>query len=464
MISSKFLVLCGFLILLTLIALIADVDAVDGNEMSIGNNEISRLSRAVDKKNRNKYQNNKRKKNNSAVQKKGRKSQFSPEEKLGIANSYVALNVFTHQFPSITTNTVFSPHSLHTALAMTMTGAKKDTRKELFSALGLKAAKVSQSDVHTSYRRLLTSLSGTHPEVTLSNANGVFIQPGLELKNQFRKVLTQNYNATVDNFHMTDPQGPEHPINIWVANATRGKIKDFLEKGSIKQDTAMLIVNTLFLNATWQVKFKTEQTKPRPFTSLHSGVTQIPTMQTTDFFNYVNHHNTEVIELPFSGSDLFMYILLPNLNLNLDQLLQNMKASTAPSNPMDELLSGFQMRNLKLFLPKFKIDSGDMDLVESLKRLGINKAFKANEADFRAIARTGRQKLFISKVVQKAVIDVNEFGCEAAAVTSVGFVLTSLRITPEALEVKVDRPFLYIIRSKKHKVVLFMGSVVNPSA
>ncbi|KAI8770450.1 serpin B6, partial [Biomphalaria glabrata] len=172
---------------------------------------------------------------------------------------------------------------------------------------------------------------------------------------------------------------------------------------------------------------------------------------------YANHHDTEVIELNFIGSQLAMYILLPSAKSNLNQLLQNMKASSALANPFDELLTGLERRNLNLSLPTFKIQSDVIDLVPALKNLGLKKAFNSSQADFKGIAK---QKLFLDKVIQKAVISVNETGCEAAAATDVIFGLKSSRPTP-ALEVKVDRPFLYVIRSKAQKVVLFMGTFVG---
>uniref|UniRef100_A0A2C9M2F3 Serpin domain-containing protein n=1 Tax=Biomphalaria glabrata TaxID=6526 RepID=A0A2C9M2F3_BIOGL len=156
-----------------------------------------------------------------------------------------------------------------------------------------------------------------------------------------------------------------------------------------------------------------------------------------------------------------MYILLPSANSSLNKLLQAMKARSAVANPMDVLLTGLKSRKLDFFLPKFKIESDVMDLIPALKNLGLKKAFDASQADFKDIANTDKQRLYIDKVVQKAVINVNEFGCEAAAETFVGIMVGSQMFPPPILEVKVDRPFLYIIRSKAQKVVLFMGTFVG---
>uniref|UniRef100_A0A2C9KQ61 Serpin domain-containing protein n=1 Tax=Biomphalaria glabrata TaxID=6526 RepID=A0A2C9KQ61_BIOGL len=455
--TSRILVLVVFLVLLAVIALTKRADAGDEQELSAAKNEISRYRRTLLSRNRggnrdrdNRTKQGKKKGNNSKKQK------LSPEERIGVANSHVALNVFTSLYPSINSNTIFSPHSLHTALAMTMLGAKKDTKKEFYISLGLKAAKVGKSEVHGIYKKLLQSLS-SRPDIILSYANSVYVKSGLELKKKFRTGLTTHYHAKVDNFNMTDPEGPERSINAWVANATRGKISDILKKGDVNINTAMIIINAVYLNASWAIQFQTFNTKPKPFYSLNSGVQTIPTMHIVQFYNYANHHDTEVIELNFNGSQLAMYILLPSAKSNLNQLLQNMKASSALANPFDELLTGLERRNLNLSLPTFKIQSDVIDLVPALKNLGLKKAFNSSQADFKGIAK---QKLFLDKVIQKAVISVNETGCEAAAATDVIFGLKSSRPTP-ALEVKVDRPFLYVIRSKAQKVVLFMGTFVG---
>ncbi|KAI8770451.1 serpin B6 [Biomphalaria glabrata] len=459
---NQILVVVVFLVSLAVNVLTESADAGDEHELSMASqHDINRYRRMGIRRNRgwdrdrnNRNKQGKKKGNNS------KKQRLSPEERIGVASSHVALNVFTSLYPSINSNTIFSPHSLHTALAMTMLGAKKDTKKEFYSSLGFKTAKVGRSEVHGIYNKLLSSLSRQR-DVTLYNANSVFVKFGLPLKTNFSRVLTTHYHAKVDNFNMADPEGPERSINAWVAKATRGMISDILKKGDVNINTAMIIMNAVYLKASWADQFEPWNTEPKPFYSLNSGVQTISTMNILTIYNYANHHDTEVIELGFKGSELAMYILLPSANSSLNKLLQEMKARSAVANPMDVLLTGLKSRKLDFFLPKFKIESDVMDLIPALKNLGLKKAFDASQADFKDIANTDKQRLYIDKVVQKAVINVNEFGCEAAAETFDGVMVGSQMFPPPILEVKVDRPFLYIIRSKAQKVVLFMGTFVG---
>ncbi|XP_059169074.1 heterochromatin-associated protein MENT-like [Physella acuta] len=156
-----------------------------------------------------------------------------------------------------------------------------------------------------------------------------------------------------------------------------------------------------------------------------------------------------------------MYILLPNPNSSFASLHTALRTNN--NNGIDKLgqmLDGLQDEYIRLYLPKFRIQTESINLKDSLVAMGMRKAF-TTQADFRGISNAN---LAIDKVVQKAVIEVNEFGVEAAAATSIHIVRTSLIIAPDPKEVRVDRPFMFVIRDNTQKLILFMGAFMERSA
>ncbi|XP_059169076.1 serpin B6-like isoform X2 [Physella acuta] len=210
-----------------------------------------------------------------------RPPRLSNTDRLATASSRFAVDLFMTLHPDLSSNTVLSPHSAHTALAMTMMGAKRDTENEMMNALGLRQAGLPKNRVHAAYKTLLTSLSNINGRVNLTNANGVFVKAGAHLHNSFRRGLQQSYNAKVEKFDMTHPDGPAAPINAWVSNATRGKITDLLAASDVTPSTFMILINAIYMNATWRHRFTESMTSDQPFNSVSSGVQQIPTMTMT---------------------------------------------------------------------------------------------------------------------------------------------------------------------------------------
>ena len=116
---------------------------------------------------------------------------------------------------------------------------------------------------------------------------------------------------------------------------------------------------------------------------------------------------------------------------------------------------------MKVYLPKFKTTS-QFELGDTLKSLGMNTAFDADKADFSGM--TGGRDLFISAVIHKAFVDVNEEGTEAAAATGVIMEPTSAASDPTEPPVfRADHPFVFMIRDNRNGSILFMGRMANPS-
>ncbi|CAL1536372.1 unnamed protein product [Lymnaea stagnalis] len=384
---------------------------------------------------------------------------LATEARLGTASSKFGFKLFGTLYPQLTSNVIISPHSVHTALSMVMAGAKRATENEFFTALGLSQSGLRRNQIHQVYQSALNSLS-TAPDIIVRNANAIFVKPQTTLKQPFRQALTQRYQAKVENFDLTHPSGPEAPINAWVSEATAGKITDLLAPQTITESTSAIIINALLFNGTWVNRFTPGLTALKPFNSLSEGEKQVQTMTATAFYNYGSRNNFEIIELPFVGGRFSMFIILPNANSTIAAFQQRLTSARGNANPVNDLISNLESRRLRLSLPKFRIESGELDLKESLVSLGLRKAFTP-QADLSGISAV---RLFISDVKQKAVIDIDENGCEAAAATAVLIARMSAIIAPEPLEVKVDRPFVYLIQDKVNKGTLFLGAYLGQTA
>lgn len=356
---------------------------------------------------------------------------------------------------------VISPFSIHTALTMTMLGARGATEKEMSIALGHRQVGLRKKKPHKGYKALLASLKENHLDFKIDSANGVFVKPGFPLEDSFRQGLIRMYNASFDSFQLQHPQGPEAPINNWVSQVTRDRIKNLVPPRSITPTTQLIIVNAVYFNASWSKPFNPDWTRPTNFYALDNSVQKVDMMSVQTEFGYGNFHNTEIVELLYKGDRLAMYILLPDKASNITQLQQTLASSNDDLSPVDELLDNLQQEKIQLYLPKFKMETETITLNGPLEQLGMQKAFKFGQADFSGVS--ANKDLFISSVLHKAFIEVTEKDTEAAAATAVQIKVSSAfgQLPPRPKEVKVDRPFMFVIRDKLMKEILFIGTYIG---
>ena len=363
-------------------------------------------------------------------------------------------------------NLFFSPSSVHTALAMTCAGADGNTLTEMAETLRLprevkptgadgQATKPvdvpwSQERVHKAYGGLLAQLKpGWRAGYELHVANALWGQKGYPWQKEFLATTRENYGAglrEVDFVRQTE--AARRTINRWIEEQTRGKIKNLLAGGTLTPLTRLVLTNAIYFKGDWASKFKKEYTQDSPFKLSAGKSVKAPMMNQTGKFGYAETKDLQVLRMPYVGKDLSMVIFLPK---KLDGLadVEKLLRKTGP----DALLESLERQELDVFLPKFKMTSM-FDLSKALPAMGMKDAF-TEKADFSRM--DGRRGMFISAVVHKAFVDVNEEGTEAAAATGVMIAWGS---APHVF--RADHPFLFIIRHDKTGVVLFMGRVVNP--
>ncbi len=355
-----------------------------------------------------------------------------------------------HQLRKEPVNMFYSPLSISSAFAMTYAGAKGETANQLKQTLHFGP---NNENFHAQYANLNKLLNKEKDHLSLSLANAVWLQTGLEVQRDFSETITQHYGAGLKRTSFTDdPAGSQEKINQWVAEKTHDKINDLLPRSAIKRSTQMILVNALYFKGAWQTPFKKEQTKEDTFYVFEKCVTKAQMMNQKITTGYYEDKLAHVVELPYKGGDVSFMLLVPKKRFDILSVEQHFDHDV-----YQEYLEKMQQTRVDLSMPKFKM-SRTYSLAEPLQKLGMVLPFTSN-ADFSGM--TDQTKLMIDKVLHKTYIDVNEEGTEAAAATAITMVKTSL-VTNKA-KVNADHPFLFLIKDNKTNAILFMGRIMDPN-
>jgi serpin B len=353
-------------------------------------------------------------------------------------------------------NVFFSPSSISTALAMAYAGARGDTAKQIAKTMHYDV--VPANDLHAAQGLVLTRLSSSGPDVPqLAIANRLWTQKDMTLETPFATTTKTHYGAGVEllNFK-TSPEPSRLAINNWVASKTNDKIKDLLPSGSINPATRIVLTNAIWFKGTWAQPFAKSETRDEAFAT-PSGSAKVPTMHATLHARYGETKDAQVLELPYSSKDpsraMSMVVVLPKTNDALAKMeaAPQFDAWTASLGGKSEVI---------LSLPKFKTTQ-TLSLGKTLEAMGMVHAFDASKADFSGIST--KEPLWISAVLHKAFVEVNEEGTEAAAATAI-MVEAGTAAAPSPKTFKVDRPFAFYIRDHKTGSVLFVGRINDPRA
>lgn len=370
-------------------------------------------------------------------------------------NTQFALDLFS-QLREDPANLFFSPFSISVALGMTAAGARGATLEEFQKVLHLPA---DQGAANTQYGEMLAKINPRGPKkrpYELSTANAIWAQQGYPWRNEYVTVVNTLYAAAVTNLDFNEPEAARKLINDWVEQETRQKIKNLIPEGAITPLTRMVLTNAIYFKGTWLNTFEKSSTQDQPFHLAGGKQVSVPLMYQQRHFIYGEAPGLQILELPYKGNDLSMLVLLPETVEGLGKL-----ESELSSEKLKEWTSEMHVQKVQVYLPRFKVETS-YRLNAPLQALGLKRAFSEGEADFTGM-HTGMEKLFISLVVHKAFVEVNEEGTEAAAATGVIVGVTSAPAFPERPKVfRADRPFLFAIRHNATGAILFLGRVAHP--
>ncbi len=355
-------------------------------------------------------------------------------------------------------NLFYSPYSISLALAMTHAGARGETEQQMADTLHFTP---SQDHLHPAFNSLDLELAsrgegaeGQDGEgFRLNIVNAIWGQEGVQFLSEFLDVLSENYGAGLRLLDFASAlEESRVTINDWVSEQTEGRIEDLIPQGAITPATVLVLTNAIYFNAAWAEPFEERSTEEGIFHLLEGREVAAPMMRQTKSFGYAEGDGYQAVELPYDGWELSMVILLPEAGEF--ESFEN----TLDDERVDSIVKDLVHRQVALTMPKFEVES-DFSLKDTLAAMGMADAF-TGAADFSGM--TGDRDLFISEVVHKAFVSVDEAGTEAAAATAV--MVAKMAMPEEPVEVAVDRPFTFLIRDIETGAILFVGRVVNPGS
>ena len=355
-------------------------------------------------------------------------------------------------------NLFYSPYSISLALAMTYAGARSDTELQMADTLHFT---LPQDHLHPAFNALDLELAsrGEGAEgkdekgFRLNIVNETWGQEDYKFMDQFLDILAENYGAGMRLLDFINaPEESRITINDWVSDQTEGKIEDLIPSGVIDALTRLVLTNAIYFNAAWLHPFSEGVTDDGTFHLLNDSEITVPMMMQTESFGYAEGEGYKAVELLYDGSELSMVILLPETDL-FREFEESIDADL-----LEKIINDLQYRQVALSMPKFEFES-DYSLVNYLSEMGMPVAF-SGAADFSGM--TGNRDLFIGEIIHKAFVSVDEAGTEAAAATAVVMQLTAA--PEEPVEVRIDSPFVFMIRDIETGSILFIGRVMNPSA
>lgn len=362
-------------------------------------------------------------------------------------------------------NLFFSPYSISTALALAYCGARGQTETEMATVLHLPTASgkktavkdtLAQMRFHSAFGKIIKDLNsrGDKGGYELRVANALWGQKGYGFLEKFLELIETNYGGKLNEVDfMRAAETARKTINRWVEQKTNNKINNLIPKGVLDSMTRLVLTNAIYFKGNWARQFKKGNTKDALFTLADGKKVDAAMMNQTAEFGYLETENFQGIELPYVDDELSMVIMLPKKIDGVDEFEKTLTVEN-----LSKWLSKLRKREVDISVPKFKMTS-QFGLASVLKSMGMTDAFSSN-ANFSGI--NGKRNLFISAVIHKAYVDVNEEGTEAAAATAVTMKLTS--IMPNRIPIfRADHPFLFLIRDNHSDSILFIGRVMNPN-
>jgi serpin B len=345
-------------------------------------------------------------------------------------------------------NIFLSPLSISSALGMTLNGANGKTYTQMLNTLQLSGN--SQAQVNQAYMNLKNILTTADPTVTFTDANSIWCRQSVSFEQNFLGVNNKYFNAYIQSLDFTNPASPGI-INNWVSENTNGKITQIVGK-IIPPEVVMYLINAIYFKAVWEYKFDTSFTTLRPFYLQNGSVVQCKMMNQLNNFNYYAGLDYQALEIPYGNGNFNMLIILPNNSVDVNQLLSSVNGTM-----LNQINAGMtQAQKINLYLPRFQVNY-NISLMKSLIDLGMVDAFDPFSADFSNICKT--LKLYITDVIHKTYVKVDEEGTEAAAVTVVSI---GAQFVIENPVFSVDHPFIFLITEKNSGAIIFAGKVVNP--
>jgi serine protease inhibitor len=371
----------------------------------------------------------------------------APEQTvLGAANDFT-FALFRQLNESQRDSNVFvSPLSASMALGMTMNGAAGTTFDQMRTALAFGDA--TQQEINEGYKKLIALLRGLDGSVDFRIANSIWYRQGVPFTSSFLDAARTWFDAEVQGLDFASPAALP-TVNGWVDRSTGGKIPTILSE--IRPEHVMFLINAIYFKGSWRDRFDPAETRDAQFRAANGRHQPMKLMHRHGKMRYVVTPQFQAVDLPYGRDAFAMTVLLPAEGTDVETLAASLRRDAWAG-----WIAQLREVTMDLYLPRLKL-TYERKLNDDLKALGMRDAFVPDGADFTRMAPppTGFH-LYVDFVKQKTYVDVNEEGTEAAAATAVGIALTS---APPAM--RVDRPYLFVIRERLSGTLLFIGKIVS---
>ena len=369
-------------------------------------------------------------------------------EKVETDNSF-ALDLFKATYKHEDKDNIFvSPLSVSMALSMTLNGAKGATLEEMKEAL--RAQNYPIDDINEYNKSLKKALTEVDKSTEFTIANSIWYRNNITVKNDFITVNKDNYDAEIKVLDFSSPDAVKQ-INGWCAKQTNNKIDKIIE--AIPGDALMYLINAIYFKGIWVSMFDKKDTYKEDFFSENiNGFQKVNMMHQTKAFDYFEDEYCRYLRLPYGNKAFSMVVMLPNEDKTVKDIISGLN-----SKRWNEAMKYMSGSLINLSFPRFKTEC-EYEMQESiLPEMGMITPFSLS-ADFSGMFEN--INAFISRVIHKTFVEVNEEGTEAAAVTSVEMKFTAISpIEPTPIEYNVNKPFVFAIRENSTGVILFIGKM-----
>ncbi|CAF0718836.1 unnamed protein product [Adineta ricciae] len=365
-------------------------------------------------------------------------------------------------------NIFLSPSSIALAMSMCTIGARHETLNQMLNTLGF----TSKEELIKSSEQILRifNLVDEDRQIQLKLANRLYAQKDYEIQEEFLQIIQKSFSADMklEDFTNKNEQIVQ-TINAWVEDQTNQLIKNLLSPSDIQAEIRLILINCIYFKGIWVKQFNERETNHNAkFHEINGTISKISLMYQYGKFAYKENKSLriQIVHIPYKSNNQhvqFVFtIVLPNESVLLSEIEEKFSSK---ENFLEDMLDqrNTTSQELLLYIPKFKMEFS-CELKNVLEQLGMRNAFDENKADFNDIVKEqdDQFRLFISKVVHKAFIDVNEQGTEAAAATAVLAVTKGIgRRKPQPILFRADRPFLFYIREVRQNLTLFTGKFLT---
>lgn len=381
---------------------------------------------------------------------------------LAVSNNEFALDLFDSLQKSAPAgkNITFSPFSISTALAMVWSGAEGQTASQMAEVLKFQE---DPSTLASQYAQLQSDLfqEASSNGLTVTVANSLWLNSADSFSVPYLNLMQQNYSALVTNLSFGDPVTVVNQVNNWVSQETDQMIPSILSPSDVNPSSVAFLLNAIYFKGNWARPFQASATYPRSFYCEDGSLTTTSMMQQNGNFYYAQNSDAQILELPYTGNDYSMLLILPAQNTSLASI--EAKLSPALLNQWIEALCPTSF--VQVSLPKLALYFGPVDLKSNLLSMGMTDAFSAGTCNLDNMVTSSHNQAFVEFVKHVATVDVGENGTTAAAVTAVGVGLAVIT-TPMPIikyNFNVNHPFLFMIRERSTGSILFISQVMNPN-